>query len=213
MKTISRENKTQRLALSGLLIALAVILSLIKILQLPYGGSITLFGMVPVMLLGYMYGVGWGLLSGFVFGIIRAILGVTVSSALAGQSVWGAIGVIALDYLVAFTVLGTAGIFRKTIKNPIVSFPLGCVVASLLRLAAHFFSGLILFGQWAEWYFTQENFPAFGQTILEKYSGWGLSAIYSIIYNASFMIPELILSVIAAVILMSVKPIRKICAE
>ena len=59
--------KTLRLVTSGVLIALGTVLSMIKVFDLPYGGSITLFSMVPLMVLGYMYGIRWGLLCGFVF--------------------------------------------------------------------------------------------------------------------------------------------------
>lgn len=207
------KNNTQRLTVSGIMIALGTVLSLLAIFRLPYGGSITVFSMVPIMLLGYIYGVRWGVLCGAVFGALQALLGATMSSAFAGQKLCGVTLILFLDYIVAFSVLGFAGILKKTGKNAVSTFALGCLLAASLRLVAHFTSGVILFGGWAEWYFTQEGFPAFGAKILEHYSGLELSAIYSFIYNASYMIPEIILSVFAAVILMNVKPIRRIAFE
>lgn len=209
----NKKNNTQRLTVSGIMIALGTLLSFLAVYRLPYGGSITVFSMVPVMLVAFIYGVRWGLLCGAVFGALQALLGATTSAAFADQRWWGVFLILLLDYIVAFSVLGLAGIFKKNGKNTAVSFALGCAAAGFLRLCAHFVSGVILFGGWAEWYFTQDGFPAFGAKILERTSGLGLSAIYSLIYNASYMIPEIILTVFAAVILINVKPIRNIAFE
>ena len=207
-------NKTQRLTTTGILIALGTILSFIKVYDLPYGGSITLFSMVPVMLAGFMYGPKWGLLAGAVYGSLQGVFGATMSAAFAGQKLWGVILIALLDYLVAFSIIGLAGIFRKKDgRHAATAFALGALVTSLLRLAAHFASGVILFGGWAEWYFSQEGFYSFGSKILERYSGLALSAVYSLIYNASYMIPETALSVLAALALMNVKPIRNIAVS
>jgi len=205
-------NKTQRLATSGIFLALGTILSLVTFFRLPYGGSVTLFAMVPVMLLGYMYGAKWGVLCGTVYGILQAVLGITVSSALAGMDVFSAAAMVALDYLVAFAVLGLAGCLKKAVKKPVLAFTLGCFVACLLRFGTHVLSGVLLFGQYAEWYFSQESFTL-GAAILERFSGLALVTVYSVIYNGSYMLPETVLSVIMGGLLMSVKPIRKICAE
>jgi thiamine transporter len=207
------KNNTQRLTVSGIMIALGTLLSFLAVYRLPYGGSITVFSMVPIMLIGYIYGARWGILSGAVFGGLQALLGATMSAAFAGQKLWGVLLILFLDYIVAFSVLGLAGIFKKNSKKAASSFALGCLIAGLLRLIAHFVSGVILFGGWAEWYFTQEGFPSFGAKILERTSGLELSAIYSLIYNASYMIPETLLTVFAAVILINVKPIKKIAFE
>ena len=75
--------KTLRLVTSGVLIGLATVLSVIKVFALPFGGSVTLFSMVPILVLGYMYGVKWGLLSGGVYGLLQMILGATMSQAFA----------------------------------------------------------------------------------------------------------------------------------
>jgi len=205
----TKQNKTQRLALSGILIALGTILSEVTFFRLPYGGSVTLFSMVPVMLLAYMYGVKWGVLCGTAFGALQAVLGITISSALAGMSPLSAAAMILLDYIVAFAIIGLSGCFRKRVKNAALAFALGALVVCLLRLAVHTLSGVLLFGEYAEWYFTQEGFKL-GAAILERFSGVALSAIYSLIYNGSYMLPETVLSVAMGAILMSVKPIREL---
>lgn len=205
--------KTQRLTLSAILIAMAIVLSLIKVYELPFGGSVTLCSMVPIMLIGYLYGPAWGLMCGAVDGILQGVLGAATTQAFAGMKLPQAIAMACLDYLVAFSVLGLAGIFRKRVRNISVSFALGCGFAACLRFLTHTVSGALLFGSWAEWYFTQDGFFSWGSTILEKFSGMGLSIIYSIIYNASYMIPETIITIIAAIVLIRVKPLRKIAGK
>ncbi len=202
--------KTQKLTVSGILIAMAVILSFIKVFELPFGGSITLFSMTPIMLAGFMYGVPWGLLCGVVDGVLQGILGAATTQAFAGLDALKVIGVICLDYLLAFSVLGCAGLFRKSLQNkPTLAIALGALVAGLLRFLVHTTSGAIIYGEWAEWFFTQDGFYSWGATILDRFSGAGLAIVYSVIYNAFYMIPETILSVIAVIALIQVKPLRK----
>ena len=63
--------KTKRLVESAILLALATVLSLIKLAELPYGGSVTIASMLPVVIISYRHGLGYGLLSGAVFGVIH----------------------------------------------------------------------------------------------------------------------------------------------
>ena len=79
----------------------------------------------------------------------------------------------------------------------------------MLKYISHFFSGYILFGGWAEWFFTEGGGMSYGSKILSSYSGNVLSAVYSVIYNATFSIPETVLSLVMVVVLISIKPIRK----
>ena len=210
-------SKTKRLTTTGVLIALSAILAFIKVYELPYGGSITLAGMVPIIILGYKYGVKWGLFSGFVYSIIEAILGATTSQAFAGmydpehaaKSVINIVLMAFLDYIVAFTVLGLSGMFKGKIKNDTAAITVGGTVIVLLRLLAHFFSGFILWGSYAEWFVTDVMNNSFGKSILANFSGSALAAIYSIVYNASYMLPNLAVTDVAILALMSVKPLRK----
>lgn len=210
--------KTKKITTIGVMIALGTILSLIKVYELPYGGSITLASMVPVVILGYKYGMKWGLFSGFVFSVINAVLGATASQAFAGMydpdnaavSVLKIIAMALLDYVIAFTVLGTAGMFRKKIGNDAAALSLGAGVAVLLRFAAHFLSGFLLWGSYAEWFFTEQMNNEFGKSVLARFSGNGLAAVYSLVYNGSFMLPELVITVAVCLVLISIKPLRKL---
>lgn len=207
----STEQTTLKLTVCAAMVAMSTVLSFIKFAQLPYGGSVTLFSFVPVLFAGYAYGWKWGIGSGLVYGILQAIFGVSGAVAGAGFKWWQVVLCALLDYIVAGSMLGLAGTFRKPVKNSQLSFALGTVFACVMKLCSHFLSGFILFGGWAEWYFTEGNGTAFGGKILEAFSGKGLAAIYSLIYNSSFIIPEIIISTIMAVIIISVKPIRKVC--
>ncbi len=205
---MNRDNKVFRMVFCALMVAAATVLSIIKVFRLPFGGSVTAFSMLPVLIAGYAFGPGWGLATGLVHGIIQMIFGVG-NQAFASQSAGAVIGIIALDYLVAFTVLGLSGMFKKTIKNVPAGMALGSAVAMCLRFLSSFASGSIFFGQWAEWYFTQESFPQqIGSAVLEKFSGAGLAMIYSAIYNAMYMIPEIIGTVVVIIIIANIKPIK-----
>ena len=202
-------NKTQRLTITGIMIALGTVLSIIRIFQLPFGGEITLFGMVPILLIGYLFGVKWGLASGAVFGVIQGLLGATMSGAFIGQRVSGVIAVMAIDYIFAFAVLGFSGSFKNKIKKPTASFVLGCVLGVFLRFCAHFVSGVIIWGTYAQSTLEAVN-NSLSTAILSNFTGTGLAAIYSLVYNASFMLPEMLMSVFAAIIIINIKPIRRL---
>ena len=106
-----------------------------------------------------------------------------------------------LDYVVAFTVLGFGGLFRNKIKNSGVALMVGSLVALGARYIAHIASGYILFAGYAEWFFTQEGFPAWGAKLVESLNPGMLGFLYSVVYNGMYMIPEMILTAVAALLL------------
>ena len=202
------KRKTLRLVTSSVCLALATVMSMIKVFELPFGGSVTLFSMVPVLVLSYMYGVKWGLLCGGVYGVLQMVLGATTTQAFAGLSGWSVPVMALLDYIVAFVVLGFAGVFKNKIINHTLAISLGSALAVVLRLVCHFLSGWILWGSYASGYFEEIN-NSFSSFVLSTFSGQALSAMYSLVYNSSYMLPELVLSIVAVVVLMSVKPLKE----
>lgn len=202
------KRKTLRLVTSSVCLALATVMSMIKVFELPFGGSVTLFSMVPVLVLSYMYGVKWGLLCGGVYGVLQMVLGATTTQAFAGLSGWSVPVMALLDYIVAFVVLGFAGVFKNKIKNHTLAISLGSALAVVLRLVCHFLSGWILWGSYASGYFEEIN-NSFSSFVLSTFSGQALSAMYSLVYNSSYMLPELVLSIVAVIVLMSVKPLKE----
>ena len=211
------ENKTKRITESAMLLAIAIVLELVSKLfipEQPFGGQLTIVSMLPVVLISYRHGVKWGLFSGFVYALLEMALGAkTVSAAFLpgyfgdNAMIVNALAMCLLDYIVAFTVLGLGGMFRNRIKNPGLSLMCGSVVALGLRYVTHIASGYILFSSYAEWFFTQDGFPAWGAQLVEKLSPVALGLVYSVVYNGFYMIPEIICTAIVSVLLARVPKI------
>lgn len=184
-----------RLTETAVFIALAVALSMVKIFKLPLGGSVTLVSMLPICILSFRYGVKWGLFSSFIYSLFQLMLGITMDGLLG----WGLtpvmlVGCILFDYIIAFTVLGIAGIFKKKGEPGIYA---GLTVAFLLRLVSHVASGYLIFSyldQWEIFGSTFENAPL----------------LYSICYNGTFMLPELVITMAAVVALMRFTAVKKL---
>lgn len=202
-----KKTNTKKLAESGLLIAMAIVLSIVSKalpLHLPFGGSITLLSMLPIVLLSYRHGVKWGIFSAFVYSILQIAISMEDVKAFfvpEDYKITASICIIFLDYIVAYTMLGFGGIFRNKMKKASAALAFGSLVALSLRYLTHIISGAIFFGAWAEWFFTQEGFYKIGEKILGSFSGNSLAIIYSIFYNGLYMIPEIILTTIAATII------------
>ena len=205
------QTKTKRLTESAMLIALAVVLELVGrtvIPPMPFGGQLTLCAMLPIVLASYRYGVKWGLTTGFAYSLVQMALGAgTVTAAFQpgyfgdGTMIVNALIMCALDYLAAFTVLGLGGMFRDSLKKPGTALCLGSVVALGARYVCHIGSGYILFSGWAEWFFTQDGFPAWGAELVASMSPNMLGFVYSLVYNGMYIVPEMIFTAIAALFL------------
>ncbi|NCC86361.1 MAG: energy-coupled thiamine transporter ThiT [Clostridia bacterium] len=169
-------NKTLRLTETAILIAIAVVLNELSVIKFPFGGSVTVFSQVPIILLAFRYGTPWGILSGIIMGIFQMMFGLKNFSYVTGI---GAYIILAFsDYICAFGVLGLGGAFKNKIKSQPIALVCGGVLASALRLAFHFISGVTIWSSYAP-----------SNTI-------GAIIKYSITYNSSYMIPELIVTVI-----------------
>ncbi len=179
------KEKTQKLTVSAVLIALSTVLSLIKPVDLPLGGSVTPLAMLPVMLIPLMYGVKWGFFACFVNSVVQMLLSI------AEVVSWGLtplvlISCILLDYILAYTVLGFVGFAKNKGRVAIIGFALFSLV---MRFLMHFVSGTVLFG----------NFEEGVWTVI-----WG-----SITYNASYMVPEMVTTSLALFALFSNKSFCK----
>ncbi len=205
-----RSEQTKRLALTGVMLALAVILSFLRVFEAPFGGSITACSMLPVMMIAYTYGVKWGLLTGVIDGVLQALLGAAVSSAFAGQNILGVGLILLIDYLLAFSALGFAGVFKGKLKNHTVAFSLGIALAGVIRLLWHILSGCVLYGQWARSFFEETFVNSFSQKLLANGSARVIIVVYSTLYNAAYMVPETVITILAGTLLLSfVKPVRR----
>ena len=214
-------NKTKRVTESAMLLAIAIVLELVSkmfIPEMPFGGQVTLMSMLPVVLISYRHGVKWGLVAGLAYAVLEMALGAkTVAAAFQpgyfgdGVMLLNALIMCAMDYLAAYTLLGLGGCFRNRIKNPGLALLCGSLVALGARYLARVVSGYILFSGWAAWFFTQEGFPAWGASLTASLSPQALGFVYSLVYNGMYMIPEMILTAIGALLLAKVPAIvRKI---
>ena len=202
------KNNTRKLTESAMLLALAIILELVAkmfIPEMPFGGQVTLASMLPVVLISYRHGMKWGFVASFTYALLEMALGAkTVSAAFLpgyfgdGTMILNAILMCLLDYVLAYTVLGLGGIFRKKLQNKGAALACGSLVALGARYLCHILSGYILFGSYAEWFFTQEGFPAWGAQLVQSLNPTVLSIVYSVVYNGMFMIPELIITAVMA---------------
>ena len=203
--------KTKRLTESAMLIAVAVILEFLSktfIPEMTFGGQLTIVSMLPIVLISYRHGVKWGFLASFSYALIElAIGGKTVVAAFQpgyfgdGTMIANAIIMCLLDYVLAYTALGLGGIFRNRIANPGLSLMSGSLVALGARYVIHIASGYILFAGWAEYFFTQEGFPAWGSALVDSLSPEMLGFVYSAVYNGMYMLPEIAFTAIAALLI------------
>lgn len=192
---MTTNSKTRILVEGAVIAALACVLSCIKFKIMPWGGSITLLSMVPIVVYSIRRGVKWGIAASFVFSLFQFVQG--ISEGLFGWGITGVMlfGSIMLDYIVAYSVIGFGGMFRK---KGFKGYVIGTVVACLLRFASHFFSGVII------WVSAGKLWKGF-----ETSNTW----LYSLLYNGSYMLPELILTVAAVIILLKVPATRKIILD
>lgn len=216
MDTVKRKRELNALTESAILIAMAFILSFVKLFEFPWGGSITLVSMLPLVIISYRNGIKWGLISSLVFGILKIFLGFeTISAAfLPGESqmIWfKALLMVLLDYVFAYTAVGISGVFKSRMK-PQNALCTGAIVGLAARYVMHFLSGFILWGSYAEWFFTSLDESAggtVGNGILSHLSGNALAAVYSLVYNGFYMIPELIITAIAAYLIGKIPAVSK----
>lgn len=160
---------TKMLVEAGIMIALAFLLSRIKIYQAPNGGSVTAGSMIPILLFAMRWGVGPGLLTGATFGLLKLIMGGYIFTPI--QAI--------LEYPVAFGLLGLAGISYNLMSRKRGNYLFNTVLPVFLAIGArficHFLAGIIFFGE---------------------YAGDQNAVLYSLIYQSTYLIPEFIVSAV-----------------
>lgn len=193
---MEKKSKTRILVEGAIMVAMAFVLSYIKIFRLPWGGSITLLSMLPVSVFSIKRGVKAGIFAAFVSALLQLGQGIAVD----GLFGWGLtpvmlIACILLDYIGAYTVIGLSGIFRQ---KGLTGRLAGTALAIFLRFAFHVVSGAVIFHS------SGKIWEAFSTD-----SEW----LYSILYNGAYMLPEMIFTVIGAAILLKVPQINRLMEE
>ena len=176
-----KKHTTLTLVECAMMIAMSTALSMIPIFQLPQGGSVTCASMVPLVLVSYRHGLKWGIGTAFTHSLLQMVILFNVPPA---NNFFAFVGVILLDYVLAFTALGTAAFFGKPFKKRVVSVAVGTISVTFLRFLCSFVSGILIWGSYAP-----EGTPV-----------W----IYSLTYNGSYMLPEIIITTAVALILIPV---------
>lgn len=190
-----KKEKIIRLTETAVFIALAVALSMVKIFKLPLGGSVTLVSMLPICILSFRYGVKWGFFSSFIYSLFQLMLGITTDGLLG----WGLtplmlVGCILFDYIIAFSVLGIAGVFKKKGEAGLYA---GLTLAFILRFISHVVSGYFIFAYLDQW-------EIFGSTFANA------PLLYSVCYNGTYILPELIITIAVVVVLMRFTAVKKL---
>ncbi len=176
-----RNTRVLAMVETALCVALAIALSRLPAYKLPYGGSLSL-EMLPIMVIALRRGFRAGIIAGVLTSVAVFLFEPFVVH-------WAQV---ALDYPVAFGAVGLAAVGARAWRTAVtkgapttaawtVVAP-ACLLAGALRFASHFVSGIIFFGSYA---------PK-GQPV----------AIYSLVYNASYMVPATIVCAIAAALLL-----------
>lgn len=177
--------KTKVLVEGAAMVALATVLSFIPIFKLPWGGSITLLSMLPIVLFSIRRGVKAGLTASLTYSLLQLFQGIIRDGLLGWGLTPGLLaGCIFLDYIGAFTILGLAGLFRKRKLSGWVG---GITLVIMLRFLFHVLSGVVIFHSagmlWEG--FSTDN-----------------SVLYSTLYNGCYMLPELIFTLAGAIALL-----------
>lgn len=196
------QNKTRVMVEGALMIALSTVLSLIQIPLMPHGGSITLMSMLPILLMSYRHGLGWGLFTAFINSLIQFASG--IENLAYCQTLPAQIGCVLLDYLLAFTVLGFACAIAKPFKNGMVGVGVSSLCVCLLRYLCSFLSGYVVWKDY-DYAFEWMSQFAWGAAIANMGED-ALCWLYSAVYNATYMIPEAILTTVVAVLLYKFAP-------
>ena len=176
----NRNQKTSRLVISAIMIAIGTVLSMLKI-DFVMGGGITVCAMLPLVMVSFKYGTKWGVFTAFVFSVLQCLLG--LDNVQYATSAGMAIAIILLDYIVAYTVIGFSGIFKEKAKNFKSALILGIAITFFARFLCHFATG------WMIWDALWPN-------------EFGMAApLYSLCYNGSYMLAEAIISSVCGMII------------
>lgn len=182
-----KTTNTRTLTECAMMLALAVGLSFICYeMPMGMGGSITPASMLPILLIGIKYPPKWSFGTAFVYSLFQLLQAVMKGTVFVYCETWVVVlCCVLLDYLLPFTLLGITAFAKKDH----LSVYIFTVLAVFIRFGCHFLSGILIWGQWAE------NMSP---------------AVYSLLYNGSFLLPELLICLAVMTPLLEVKVIRRL---
>lgn len=199
MSNISKNTKI--LCECAIMLAMSIALSFFAISPGTFGGSITPASMLPVLFVGIRHGHKWGFGTAFVYSVFQLLTGLSYFSYIKGFGPY--LICILFDFILAFTMLGLTSFAKPRIKdgeeakylaidNEASKYNLVKVfgfiaLAMVLRFVCHFISGI---------------------TIWREYDIYNNPYIYSLVYNLVYMLPEMLICLAVAGLLLSTKKSR-----
>ncbi|WP_329887512.1 energy-coupled thiamine transporter ThiT [Pseudoramibacter faecis] len=151
----SRPLDVRALTISALMIAMAMVLSQIRLFKMPQGGSVTAFSMLPIALCAYLFGTKRGIMAGVCLGLINLMFDPYVIHP----------AQLLIDYILAFGALGIGGLVRYQ-KNGLIK---GYLMGIFGRYICAVVSGVIFFGAYAP----------------KQFNAWTWSLWYNLTYIAA----------------------------
>ncbi|MDL2254143.1 energy-coupled thiamine transporter ThiT [Ruminococcaceae bacterium OttesenSCG-928-I18] len=179
MKSPSQMSKTATLVEAALMVAIAFVLSFIPLFKMPWGGTVTCFSTLPILLLSFRHGGRWGVFGAAVYGCLQALQG--MDSVVAAQTLGAMVLCVLLDYFIAYACLGFAGPIAGRFSKPTLGLVAAITLTGLMRLGCSFLSGILIWGAYAP-----QGMPV-----------W----LYSLAYNAGWCLPDVGIVLVAAVLL------------
>jgi thiamine transporter len=180
-----KNSKIQMMAEMAMCAALAIVFDFLPLFTAPQGGSVSLT-MIPVFLIAFRYGLRQGLITGLLLAALQIVTKLSFVHIIQ----------VFFDYIAAFTSLGLAGIVFKQIKSSLTNgnkssatlyIILGVFVGSIARFICHYIAGVVFYGSYAP-----KGTPV---------------ELYSLIYNAWYMVPSFIISAVILAIILSSAPV------
>lgn len=191
---MKRKQNLRITAECAVLLSMAIVFSFIKLWQMPMGGEVTFVSMLPVMLAGFRNGPKAGFLTAFIYSLFQ-LASAFVSGNVFVYCTTAATFIICVlfDYIVPFTGLGIACLLRNiktsSVRFKKISIYFAVTCGIMLRFICHYITGVVIWGQWA---------------------GDEGPYIYSLLYNGTFLLPELVLTLLVCVILFKPQRTRKL---
>ncbi len=191
MKSPAQMSRTAILTEAAIMIAMAFVLSLIPVFELPWGGTVTMVSTLPILVFSLRHKASWGIAVAGVYSLTQLLHG--FGNVLYAKTYWAMVLCALLDYILGYTVLGLTGTIARQFKNRTLGIITGVTGTGVLRLGCSFLSGIIVWSEWAP-----EGTPV-----------W----VYSITYNASWLLPDLVLALVAVLLLSKVSVLQLLSAK
>lgn len=164
----------------SLIVSICFVIELFPILTLPFGGSVTVGKMLPLIFFTYFYGLKSGIFAGLIYSILQMIIFFHIPPA---KTFFAFTLAILFDYIIPYLSIGFTALFKNTFCNVKKYFTISIVFSYTVRFLCCAFSGVVI---WSKY-------------IPKEYNIW----IYSVVYNLIYIVPEIIIALIICNVLIN----------